>query len=163
MIDDPAYKQLLEQSWQRKLTPEEEQSLRAWLAAHPDAQANWNQEAGLNEALAGLPDAPVPSNFTARVLQAIERDHAAEARPAATGSFFWARLRWLPRLAFVAVVLCAGLISYQQVQAHNNRERMRAMVTVVSSLPSPEVLKDFNAIQALNQTPPDEELLTALK
>ena len=162
MIDDSAYKQLLEQSWQRKLTSEEEKSLNAWLAAHPDAQADWDQEAGLNEALARLPDAPVPSNFTARVLQAIERDEAAETRTAA-GSSFWARLRWIPRLAFVAIVLCVGLISYQQVQVRNTHERMRDVVAVVSSLPSPEVLKDFNAIQALNQTPPDEELLTALK
>ena len=162
MTNDPLYNQLRELSWQRKLTREEEESLRSWLAAHPEAQADWELEAALNDSLRRMPEAPVSSNFTARVMQAVEREAAAQSR---RGAPFWARFRWLPRVAVAAVVLCAGLISYQQVQARQNRERLRAIMVVsnVSSLPSPEVLKDFNAIQALSQTPADEELLTALK
>ncbi len=39
-----------------------------------------------------------------------------------------------------------------------------AVVSDVSSLPSPEVLTNFDAIYALNQTPPaDEQLLALLK
>ncbi len=80
MSNDPTYNRLRELSWRRKLTGAEEAELRAWLAAHPDAQADWEAEAGLNAALGRLPDAPVPSNFTARVLQAVEREAAAELR-----------------------------------------------------------------------------------
>ena len=49
---------------------------RAHLAAHPEAQADWEAEAGLNDALGRLPDVAVSSNFTARVLQAVEREIA---------------------------------------------------------------------------------------
>ncbi len=162
MIDETLYNQLRELSWRRKLTREEESALRSWLSAHPEAQADWELEAALNESMGAMPDVPVPSNFTARVLQAVEREEAA---PAGSVQSLWTRLRWLPRLAFAGVVLCAGLLSYQQIQVHQNRERMRAVEVVsnMSSLPGPDELKDFNAIQALNQTPADEDLLAALK
>ena len=41
MSSDPIYDQLRELSWRRKLTGAEEARLRAWLAAHPEAQADW--------------------------------------------------------------------------------------------------------------------------
>jgi len=163
MTNDPLYKRLLESGWQRKLTGEEETALHGWLAAHPEAQPDWELESAVNEALGRLPEAPVSGNFTARVLQAVELDAAVEAR---RRQMSWSPLRWLPRMAVAAVVLGAGLISYEQIQANRNRERVQAvrMVSEVSSLPGPEVLKDFDAIQALSQTPPaDEELLAALK
>jgi len=165
MMNDPLYHRLRELSWRRKLTGEEEAALRSWLGAHPEARADWEAEAALNEWLGGLADASVPSNFTARVLNALERDQAAEAR----GWQKWqvrTRLRWLPRIAVAAMVLCAGLISYHQIQLTRNQARVGAVVAIenVTSLPSPDVLKDFDAIQRLSQTPPpDEELLAALQ
>ena len=41
---------------------------------------NWKLEARLTEALAKISDAPVPSNFTARVLAAIELEEAQAER-----------------------------------------------------------------------------------
>src|SRR3954469_6162170 len=79
-MNDPLENQLREAAWRRNLTPEEQASLRAWLAAHPDAARDWEQDHRLTAILAGLPPAPVSSNFTARVLQAIDRDTAASAR-----------------------------------------------------------------------------------
>ena len=61
MTNDPLYHRLRELSWRRKLTDSEEAELRAWLAAHPEAQAGWEVEAELNQALGRLPDAPVSS------------------------------------------------------------------------------------------------------
>ena len=69
MKKDLQYEALREASWRRKLTPEEEQQLRLWLAAHPEAEAEWEAETALNEKLAALPEVPVSSNFTARVLE----------------------------------------------------------------------------------------------
>ena len=66
--------------------------MRAWLAAHPEAQADWEAEAGLSEALGQLPDAPVPSNFTARVLQSVERESAAERRRRSRKWQLWPQL-----------------------------------------------------------------------
>jgi anti-sigma factor RsiW len=166
MTDDPNYNRLRELSWRRKLTDAEEAQLRALLESRPEAQADWDAEATLNAALGRLPDAPVPSNFTARVLQTVEREAAAELRQGERKWQFWRRLRWLPKVAFAAVVLGTGLVSYHQIQAARFAEYAHSVAAVsgVASLPSPEVLKDFDAIRASNPTPvPDEQLLAALK
>jgi anti-sigma factor RsiW len=162
MTNDPIYNRLRELSWRRELTSAEEAELRAWLLAHPEAQADWEAEAGLNASLRRLPDAPVPGNFTARVLAAVEREAKAELRRRNGRWLIWPWRRWLPRMAFAVVVVGAGFVSYQKVEAANRRKLAEsvAVVSAVSSLPSPDILKDFDAIQALNPTPPpDEELL----
>src|SRR5262245_27418143 len=106
-MNDPLEKKLREISWRRKLSPAEEAELRAWLATHPDAEAEWKAEAGLNEILERLPNAPVPTNFTARVLEAIEREEAAEAR---RREWKWRLL--LPRAAVAAVIFTVAGLGY---------------------------------------------------
>ena len=166
MANDPIYNQLRELSWRRRLTGDEEAQLRAWLAAHPEAQADWEAEAGLNAALGRLPDAPVPSNFTTRVVQAAEREAAAGLRQPGWKWWGWPRLRWLPRVALTATLVSAGVVSclvIQDVQRKNLGEGV-AVVSMVSSLPGPDILRDFDAIRASNPTPTaDEKLLTALQ
>jgi anti-sigma factor RsiW len=166
MTNDPIYNQLRELSWRRTLSAAEEAELRMWLVTHPEAQADWEAETGLNAALGRLPDMPVPSNFTARVLQAVEREAAAELRRSRGNWLTWLRLRWLPKAAFAAIVVGAGLLSYHQVQAAHRKKLVEsvAAVSAVASLPSLDILKDFDAIQASNPTPaPDEQLLTVLQ
>ena len=167
MTNDQVYNQLRELGWKRKLTASEEAKLREWLAANPAEQADWEAEACLTQALGQMPDVPVATNFTARVLQTVEREALAGARRSGAGWRVWQRRwRWLPRMAFAALVLCAGLFSYHQVQAARRTAFAEsvAVFSEVSSLPSPEILRDFDAIYALNQTPPaDEELLNLLK
>jgi hypothetical protein len=167
MTNDPTYDRLRELSWRRKLTAGEAAELRAWLAANPEALADWEAEAKLSEALGQLPDAPVPSNFTARVLQSVERESAAASRWQREKWRFWLRRRWLPRTAVAAVVLAAGLLSYEQATRAARRAEYAKSVAAVSdvaSLPSPEVLKDFDAIRVSNPSSvADEELLAAMK
>lgn len=167
MANDPTYDRLIEASWRRDLTPAEQSELRAWLAQHPEAQAQWEAEAALNDVLVKLPSTPVATNFTARVLQAVEREVVATGRRTAPGWLVWQWWpRWLPKAAFAALVLGAGLFSYHKVQAARRAEIAWSVATVsgVSSLPSAETLKDFDAIWALDQSPPaDEELLTLFK
>ena len=167
MTNDPTYDRLRELSWRRKLAAGEAAELRAWLASHPEALTDWEAEAGLNDVLGQLPDAPVPSNFTARVLQSIERESAAQSRPQTRQWHFWTRGRWLPKVAVAAVVLGTGLFSYEQAARAARRAEYAKSVTAVSdvaSLPGPDVLKDFDAIRVSNPTPvADEELLAALK
>ncbi len=166
MTNDPIYDHWRELSWRRELTGPEQAELRAWLAAHAEAQADWDAEAGLNAALGRLPDKPVPSNFTARVLQAVEREAAAERRRPGWTWRVWPRLRWLPKAALTATVVCAGVVSclvVQDVQRKKLAESVAA-VAAVSALPDPEILKDFDAIRASNPSPlPDEQLLAALR
>ena len=166
MTHDPIYNGLRELSWRRPLTDAELAELRAWLAAHPEAQADWEAEAGLNAALGRLPDVPMPSNFTARVLQAAQREVAAGLRRPELSLLTWLRVRWLPKMAFAAVVVGVGLLTYHQVKTTHREKVARSLtaVSAVSSMPSVEILKDFEAIRALTPAPaPDEELLALLQ
>ncbi len=166
MSNDPIYNRLRELSWRRRLTPAEEAELRTWLAAHPEARADWDAESELSAGLARLPDVAVPSNFTARVLQAVEQDAAADMRRPQGKRLSSLWLRWLPKAALAAFVVCVGMLSLRQVQAVHRKKLVESVeaVSAVSSLPSPDILKDFDAIRALNPSPaPDEQLLAVLQ
>lgn len=166
-MNDPLYHKLLEAGWRRKLTAEEAAELRAWLSAHPERQADWQAETGLNEALGRLPDAPMPTNFTARVLS---RVHARERETVDSGSrgFLW-KWTWrslAPRTAFALVLLGLGVFSYEWNQGTQRAKLARnvAAVSDVAAMPNPELLQDFEVIRRLGQTPPaDEELLALLQ
>ena len=165
MIDDPSYQSLRELSWRRKLTTAEEAELRAWLMAHPEAEAEWESEAALNEALGQLPKPAVAGNFTARVLETVRLEQAAAARTARWGSWRWLR-SWLPKAAVALLVLAAGLVSYRHERQLVERKHLgRSLVAVagVPTLPGPEVLENFNAVCSLNRTAADEDLLKFLQ
>jgi len=68
-----------ESLWRRKLTA----AARADLRAQPDLAL----EAQLTAALEKIPAAPVPSNFTARLLETIEREEKSAAR--SRGRWHW--------------------------------------------------------------------------
>jgi anti-sigma factor RsiW len=166
MNNDAIYNRLRELSWRRKLTDAEEAELRAWLAAHPGAQADWEAESGLNAALGELPDVPVPNNFTARVLQAVEHEAAVEQRRSGWKWAGWLRLRWLPRMALTASVVSAGVVSCLVIQDAQRKRIVDSVVVVstVSSLPGTDILKDYDAIRASNPTTSaDESLLAVLQ
>ena len=160
MKNEPLQNQLRELAWRRKLTDAEKAGLRA----QPEAQADLELEARLSEALARVPDAPMPSNFTARVLQAIDR---AEARGAGTRSWSWYWRVLVPRVAVaVAVVGFAGL-AYQHHQFDKRAQLAKdvALLADAQPLPSVEALKNFDAIQRMSQTTPqaDDKLLALLQ
>ena len=156
METEPTYQKLRELSWRRKLNAAEERELREWLAAHPEAQEPLDLETGLTEVLAKLPDVPLASNFTARVLQAVEREAMAQARGEQARKNWWRRLpRWLPRVASAAVVITAGLFGYQHYSKASHELLARQMAEF--KLPDPEILTNFEAIRIVSQTPaPDD-------
>jgi ferric-dicitrate binding protein FerR (iron transport regulator) len=163
-MNDPRYDKLLESGWRRPLTAGEAAELRAWLAAHPELQPDWETEAELNQVLEHLPEAPVSTNFTARVLQAAEREAAVSRQPRSRWKGMWLSL--LPKAAVAGVVLGLGLISYERHLTMQRAELARtlAVVSDLTTVPDPELLKDFETIRHLDQkTGPDEELLALLK
>lgn len=166
MNDNPLYNGWREIGWRRKLTAEEEAQLAEFLNAHPEAHADWESEAALNELLGSLPSVPVASNFTARVLAAAEREASGSApsqERTAHAVPWWKR--WVPKTAFAAVVL-AGLVSYHHIQSVERTERAQSLATLSEAepIPSPDVLNDYDAIAALSSTPPaDEELLRIMQ
>ncbi len=166
MMDHTSDKELREQLWRRPLAPAEEARLQSWLTAHPDGQSDWDSEKLLSAGLKQLPQPLVPSNFTSRVLQAIEREPRAVDHRTRLNWRIWTR-RWLPKAAVAAVVLSAGLVSYHQITEFQRRtEVIRSMraVSDVKVVPSPEVLKNFDDILAMDRSiAPDEDLLKALQ
>ncbi|HWW00749.1 MAG TPA: hypothetical protein VNZ64_13720 [Candidatus Acidoferrum sp.] len=162
MKNDPLSSRFHELAWRRKLSQAEAEELRVWLAAHPEAQEDWEAEAGLSEALDRLPSLPVASNFTAGVLQAVEREHRApRALPRWRKPHWW--MGWLPRAAAAGLVISAVIIG---VQHHKRVEDARtvAMISNIPSLPGPAILENFDTIHGLDPGPaPDEDLLKAFQ
>ena len=162
MNPDPNYERLREIGWRRPLSETEQTELRRWLAAHPEHQSDAEVEAALTQALAKLPDAPVPSNFTSRVLQAIERETSALEHTARRAAVPWWRAL-IPRLAVATAVVGISAISYWRYQGVKHRGQLadaaRNLVTVTGAGPlsDPAVLEDFEVIRQLSQA--DEGLL----
>jgi negative regulator of sigma E activity len=114
----------------------------------------------LRELLSRLPDAPVPSNFTARVMRAVELE---ELQAAQSRSWRWNWRALMPRLAMVAVVVVVAGLTVQHYEIDAHREKIARSVELVANaqpLPSVEALNNFDAIQRMSQpVHADEELL----
>ena len=170
-MSDSLYKALLEASWRRPLTPEEKARLQDYLAAHPEAQTEWEEEAALNFHLERLADAPLSSNFTARLLQAVELEQAREQRPRSFSLPAWSR-RWLtgylPKAASAMLLLVFLAVGLQQYRVYNRKqvaESVEKLYSITAVFPKPEVFQDFEVIHQLGQVQPvdDAELLAALQ
>jgi negative regulator of sigma E activity len=163
MKDSEFHSKLRESGWRRKLTEAEQAGLRACLAANPDARADWEMESALNAALARLPDAPVPSNFTARVLQAVEREEA----PLRAWSWSWNWHTLVPRVAFAAAVITFTGLAFQHHEIYRQRAALArnvALVTRGQPMPSPEALENFDDIRRMSQPQhADDELLVLMQ
>ncbi len=149
--------ELRESLW-RKLSAAE----RAALSARPELKL----EARLTDALAQLPNAPVPSNFTARVLDAIELEEAGAARSQARGWHWNWRLLW-PRVAVTAAVLLFAGFGLQQHELGVRRAEMAKSLSVVASantVPDVDALNNFDVIQGMSQSGrADNDLLVAMQ
>ena len=145
-----------ERLWRQPLSEAD----RARLSTRPELKA----EARLTAALARISDAAVPSNFTARVLAAIELEEAQAARSRGW-MLNWHRL-W-PRVAVASAVLMVVGVSLQRHEARSQRTALVktvAMVAVAHPLPSVDVLENLDAIQRMSRSAhADGELLAALQ
>lgn len=150
----------------RDLTPAEEQSLADWLARHPADAPDWAESARLALALRGMPPAPVPSNFTARVLNEVRRQTPASQTSTHRRPNAWSWLKpqhWIPTASILAAVAVVGW-EWHQRSGVAEFARDVAPLRVIASVPA-EVLQDFDAIQRFGeaQAPVDFELLAALE
>jgi anti-sigma factor RsiW len=167
------YEKLRLKALRNELSPEEMALWRAHLRAHPEAQQDWEEEQFITQALQHLPDLPVPTNFTARVMSAVNRATRDEESPAPAPvpwTQWWGALGWSRQAALATLLLCLSLIGYRQYQLGRHAERVEAgrnlaEVSVAADLPSLELLRDFEAIRRLSPMPPeaDAELAVALQ
>ena len=163
MKDDGSISRLRELSWRRKLTETEQAELRAHLAADPAARAEWEMESALTAALDHLPATPVATNFTSRVMQAVERE---EIRPR-PWSWNWNWRVLVPRLAVATAVVVLGGLALHQHAVRTQRialVKSVALVTGAQPVPSPEALENFDAIRRMSQPQhADDELLALMQ
>ena len=159
-MNESEFNELVEMSWRRPLNTVEEARLQTYLSQHPEAQPLWDSETTLNQFMADLPPAPLSSNFTARVLQALELDLAQAARQRKRS---WWSGSW-PRLAWATCFLAVSLLGYVQFEKHNEKQLNRDVATLTTAMPAePGVLQDFETIHRLGQAPVlDETLWVAL-
>ena len=163
-MNQSEFDNLLQTAHERDLTDGELARLERWLAANPAEWAEWEV---LDHLLAALPDTPVATNFTARVLDEVR---CAEAAQPALGQAWWRRLlvlqfRPIQIAAAAMLVMVIGGIGYQS-HLNQSRAEMAASVASLASIAefTPGFLADFEAIEAITQADPiDEELWAALK
>jgi hypothetical protein len=169
MTNIPELQRFREISWKRPLTAAEQTELETCLKANRAAREEWESDTALTVAMDGLADPAISSNFTARVLQAIERqDRAAEH--AVLREPWWRKLARRTALAWsgsvAALLLIAGLLLHQQhVQTQHEFAKQEAVLAkAVLAVPNAEVLANFDTIRAMSAAPaPDEQLLAVLQ
>ncbi|MGV3755086.1 MAG: anti-sigma factor family protein [Verrucomicrobiota bacterium] len=155
--------ELWEKSLRSRLTPNEQAQLESWLAARPDLRAQWEEELALCQVIRQLPDAPVSSNFTALVMQAVAQEERAAQRaeaPAADGFMVWLRKHFAQLTASTAVVALAAVLAVQQQQPTQTvtapdanqamAEQIKEMAKV-GSVPSVDLLMDYEPIRRMSQ------------
>jgi hypothetical protein len=163
---DEQYQKIKEAGWRRTLNGGEEAALQKFLAAHPEARQAWAEEAALNRLLQRWPAPPVSSNFTARLLQAVQN---APIRH--TWRDWFAPAQWLPegrawRVAMCSMMVCLGLFSFHESQVIHRARMARELAGVsrLAALPRMEWLKDFDTINRISQVKvADDDLLAALE
>ena len=160
-MNQSEFDKLLQTAIERDLTDGELARLQRWLTANPADQAEWE---ALDHLLATLPDTPVATNFTARVLDEVRR---AETAHPALGQAWWQRLlapqfRPVQIAAAATLAMVIGGVGYQS-HLNQSRAEMAAAVASIAEFP-PGFLADFEAIGAVAQADAiDEELWAALK
>jgi len=164
-MNESEYSLLLETAWRRPLTNEEKARVQSYLLVHPEAQPDWDAETLLNTALFTLRDAPLSSNFTARVLQSVSLQEMQEARRGKG----WARnIRlWLPRFAVAGLVVGLGGLAFEQHhlgQLRAKADQLRIVSQVAATVPDVRMWQDFDTIASLDEVSPsrDQILWTAL-
>jgi hypothetical protein len=146
----------LEMVWRRPLTDAE----RVALGKDPELEL----EARLTESLVRMPDAPVPSNFTALVMAAVDREGAARTAPML--------LRWnwrifLPRVIAAAAILVFTGTIWERYELNSKRSILAKNVAQVASakpVPTLDALYNFDVIQRMSQpVAADKELLALMQ
>lgn len=155
--------ELIRLSLKPELSPEDEARLEKIFALTPEYRAAWEEERALSRAVQSLPNVPLSSNFTARVLETIDLEEAREERMRRARPD-WLRAFW-PRVAGGMMALALALFGWHEWRV-SKQTRFAQEVAFVSAesgkLPSAEILRDFDAIEQWRSAS-DDELLMALQ
>jgi hypothetical protein len=164
--------ELLDIARRRPLSPSEQARLAVLRQQTPESPTDWAAEQQLTRLLRGLPSAPVPFDFTGRVLSALDREAVAAGRLERFRAWI-AGLHLAPRYAAALFALLLLPLGYLQHQGAT-RSRVAASIARITApvstaaqaaqLSPLEMLEDYQAIERMpvGQTLADDELLAAL-
>ena len=160
-LPDNEMNDLIKRALRGELTDAEKREFDRRLVADATFRDEFELERSLNGALEGLPNIPVPTNFTTLVLQSVRNQTA----PAARAKSFWRfPLPYLRLGAGLAVVAVGGLLSVNEYRKFQQQEMVRSVASftgvasAISSEESPNlVFQDFDAIKRYS-VPGDSEL-----
>lgn len=169
------YEKLKELALKGLLDEESERRLRMYIESDPScAIPDLEKEILLGKLLRNLPQATVPSNFTARVMAEIER---IEVEPVVASPeptlLDWLLYRFVYKIgAFAVVIALLGFCYFSYTASRNAKLANKisdlsgiALLEDKESKIAVEIFRDFDVIQNLNQQSAfvDTELLAALK
>lgn len=169
------FEKLKELALKGRLDKESEKRLKMYIQADPlRSIPDLENEILLGKLLRELPQVPVSSNFTARVLAEIEAIEAEPLKTAPQGSLLdWLLYHLGYRIGAVATILVLVGFCYFSHEEFKNVKLANKIVELSNVAPleekeskiAVEIFKDFEIIQSLGQQSAfvDTELLAALK
>ncbi len=165
------FQELMELARRQPLTPDERARLDRFLEATPLARTDWAEDMALTRLMDRLPDAPLASNFSSLVMQAISLEERRVERENKPMSLHWWTHSWFARLGLASCVALVAVGGWYRHQLGERADLAESVATIseVAAIPSVEVLKDFEMIQLFGKVPPvadmeaDLHLLAALE
>ncbi|MCF7669269.1 MAG: hypothetical protein K9N48_05790 [Verrucomicrobia bacterium] len=151
--------------WKHTPSETELNELNRALDSVADKESFLKEELRLNELLGKLPDVSVPSNFTARVVEAAATQPARRNKLITALTLSPLRRRRVTAFAAVIVAAIIGVTGWKAFEHMNRVETAQsaAVFTEIAIEPDFETISNFETIYDLSQAPEvDNELLTAL-
>jgi hypothetical protein len=151
---------------------DEQQQIDKLLSNDSEFRAVYEEERALQHLLDSLPNAPLSTNFTSLVMQAVARENRQLKASGTRGIWPWLRWKWSGAAAAALACVAAGVLFYQQQKA-TARQSMAASLgrfTDMTAALAPQtgnaqdqvrpvrLLQDFEAINKLSYVPADSEL-----
>ena len=161
------YKQLLQTAFDRELNDEELAQIHDLLDENPTELADFE---AVDQLLVKLPDVNVPHNFTSLVINEARFevnpvDESDQTFGFSLKRLFTSQYRSIHWTGLASLVLFIGFLGYQSKLSQdrlNMAESVRTMANFAEM--APELLSDFETINAIEHSDPiDEELWAALK
>ena len=163
------YEDLLSIRWIRELNGREQERLERLLSADPKRKARWEEDMAVLKAIRHLPDVPVASNFTSRVLEALPctPDDLLPAPLLPPKRGWFPRMAWAPKwgLGFGFAAILALAIFYGEYQRAKSMRLVESLTVITESKTAPTMEESQHSefIQELAPVPleVDWELILA--
>ena len=150
--------ELIEIAWRRELTESERRKyLKLSSSSENEFWSQLEQEETLTQTLVSLPPASLASNFTSRVLQAVQLEtNRTRTRTQTTNrTLNWFHLfqkNWIAQFAALLMLVAITFASVTGFQSYQRQQIARSLEVMsdVASIAEVDWLKDFEMIRSLS-------------